>query len=301
MIQADAYTYPIASVKYILITARVSLGASGRYRRHYDLFGVTDSVVFSAGKNPSESVSALENLALTFGTQISEATIATADEAFRSFGLTKSEDISTADVKNVSFNAQQSELLGSSDGQTFVYGLEKPDALGVADSDAKTLWTTYTEAPVSVDASSIGVYLTFLDTVSTSDVLVTGGYANRAFSDALYATDDFLGEANIDDDQIMVFTKNTVDPLSAADSFSRLLAYSRGLTDQPSTADVSILEHSTPRSDGSQISDAEVKLLGPVRSDSANTSDSGSLLSQGYVDNPYYFAEDYVGQIRYID
>lgn len=47
--------------------------------------------------------------------------------------------------------------------------------------------------------------------------------------------------------------------------------------------------------DNGLVSESDVKSVGKNLQDTGITSDSGSMLWQSYVNNPYYFAEDYVG------
>lgn len=47
-----------------------------------------------------------------------------------------------------------------------------------------------------------------------------------------------------------------------------------------------------------QVSESIAKLSGKSASDTLSSVDSGTLLNQDYVDNPYYFADDYVGSKR---
>ena len=51
-------------------------------------------------------------------------------------------------------------------------------------------------------------------------------------------------------------------------------------------------------SDATAIADAQVALVGKRESDTLEIADSGVLISQDYVDNNLYFADDYVGEKR---
>jgi hypothetical protein len=82
----------------------------------------------------------------------------------------------------------------------------------------------------------------------------------KLLTNSVGVTDDFDGVAVPDDDQTIQFIKVLTDSFASAES--------------------------------------EVKSFGKSSSDSASSSDSGTLLNQGYVDNPYYFADDYVGAKR---
>ena len=155
---------------------------------------------------------------------------------------------------------------------------------------------------------------------------------SRTFADAVGATDDLDGAASTLDDQEMAFFKSRSLVARAAET----LAYSlnRGFADGYTASEAYSASFAKPLSDGSEaadsysllfssvlanaleaaesqttafskalsdtpiFSDSFVQSLGKVRSDSATSSDSGSLVSQGYVDNVGYFAEDYVGASR---
>ena len=80
---------------------------------------------------------------------------------------------------------------------------------------------------------------------------------SKVFSDSVNATDDVNGAAAGDESNLRVF-KVITDNGSVAES--HVLSANKGL------------------------------------SDSASTADAGSIRAQDYVDNPLYFAEDYVGQ-----
>lgn len=170
------------------------------------------------------------------------------------------------------------------------------------------------------------------ETVGQADTITFDVSTN--LYDSLSATDDFDGEAVLDDDQTMTFTKVTVDLGSVADSpalqvgygrefleavgttdlttfssdkaLSELVLQSEQLTfdtalDRQDTADVndaaSVL-FATDVSDNGYTSDSNVKSVGIANSDSASIADSGSLYGTDYVDNLFYFAEDYVGFSR---
>ena len=170
------------------------------------------------------------------------------------------------------------------------------------------------------------------ETVGQADTITFDVSTN--LYDSLSATDDFDGEAVLDDDQTMTFTKVTVDLGSVADSPALQVGYDRefleavGITDvttfssdkalselvlqseqltfdteldRQDTADVndaaSVL-FATDVSDNGYTSDSNVKSVGIANSDSASIADSGLLYGTDYVDNLFYFAEDYVGFSR---
>lgn len=99
-----------------------------------------------------------------------------------------------------------------------------------------------------------------IDSGAVSDQAVLLASFNRSFADTVIATDDIGGEATVDDNQTIQFFKQVTNLAQAADS--------------------------------------AVRFAGKVVNDILAAADSGTLLNQDYVDNPYYFAEDYVGVKR---
>jgi hypothetical protein len=154
----------------------------------------------------------------------------------------------------------------------------------------------------------------------------------KLLTNSVGVTDDLDGQAVPDDDQTIQFVKARSEvayvaestafsygkPLSdsfaAAEahtySFGKIsadtavsteaLSYAGGksLTDSSAVTEATVIAFTRPLSDGSSAAEADVKSFGKSSSDSASSSDSGTLLNQDYVDNPYYFADDYVGAKR---
>ena len=71
----------------------------------------------------------------------------------------------------------------------------------------------------------------FLDTGYLSDNFNRTVSYNRLFLDSIDATDDFYGEANVDDDQTARFGKNLIDYVASADTFNRTVDFNRTFTD----------------------------------------------------------------------
>lgn len=149
----------------------------------------------------------------------------------------------------------------------------------------------------------------------------------------IYVTDDVDGEASIEDDQNMLFNKARVDLGSVVELLTRQVDYFREFSDFPVGQDNAALRLDKEFTDSAVLGDeaavatdyrrlfaetagwqdnvffavsavltdngyvleSNVKSFGKGNSDSASVADSGSLYGQDYVDNPFYFAEDYVG------
>lgn len=138
------------------------------------------------------------------------------------------------------------------------YSFNKPlsEAIVANDVPAKAFGTTRFDAFSATD--QIDAFGLFKRNTDSGVLAVTTRIdTTKLLADNLYATDDLDGEASLEDDQNMFFFKR--------------------------------------RSDNGYVYESNVKSFGTYRSDSASVADSGSLYGQDYVDNPFFFAEDYVG------
>ena len=182
------------------------------------------------------------------------------------------------------------------------------------------------------DIAAIASQKPISEAEEVADTFVRTVAYSRSPSDSVGVTDDIDGEAGVDDDQNIQFWKNRTDQANASETVGKDFVTSR--SDTSNAAEAKILQFAKPVSDGSEVSDAEIrsigkpisdsgeaaeakilafaaiktdstdaaenaiKSVGKIRSDSATSSDSGTLLNQDYVDNPNYFADDYVGAKR---
>jgi len=157
-----------------------------------------------------------------------------------------------------------------------------------------------------------------VETIGTVDIQTFA--FSKGLNDTVYVTDDIGAEATIDDDQTIQVQKRLIelpsitdlvsrvaeyarsfsDSSSASDVFSRQVEYSRGFTDSSFASETVVLSSGVNKtaSDSASIVDQALALVGKRPSDIMNSSDSGVLLNQDYVDNNLYFADDYVGLKR---
>ena len=131
---------------------------------------------------------------------------------------------------------------------------------------------------------------------------VTGSDANaktvgKNVSDQLFSTDDING-AGADDDQNISFFKVLSNPSFAVDNIVLLAAFLRSFSNTSTAADAPVLLAGKVSADSSETSDTDVKLTGLGKSDTIAAGSAGTLLNQDYVDNAFYFADDYVGVKR---
>lgn len=129
------------------------------------------------------------------------------------------------------------------------------------------------------------------DSQSLADVLAK--FLDKALADSFIQTDALAHETG----------KYLTDTALVADSFDRVVAYVRelqdgvGINDQAGIGDGVAFTFNTLFANVAFAGDTQQLTPGLAKQDSITTSDTGSLVSQGYCDLTY-FAEDYVGSYR---
>lgn len=302
-----------------------------------DGVGTTDQAIFAIGKGAQDTVSITETTAFDVNKPFSNAYTAS-DVASVGAGKVASDSFSITDaqIANIGKNPQDTLLL--SESQSFDVSKAASDIAITVEVLGVTLSKTFTDSVSMTDSVSALLLtledafdagsvtdtntLTFgkapQDTAITADIQAFD--ITKGLSDTVYATDDFGGESTVDDEQTMQFQKRLINFASMTDavtltaeydrSFSNLAAmtdsilieaaYSRPQSEAISAADnVSIIaEYARSVSDTASTQDNQASLVGKVESDTLGIADSGVLLSQDYVDNNLYFADDYVGEKR---
>lgn len=213
---------------------------------------------------------------------------------------------------------------------TFNLSKSLADSLGTTDLISFSTQKFLTDSGASSDLVSLSVFKQFDDSTSTSDevnfssTLVKADTASsidsapvfnfsKAILDTINVTDDLDGEIGIDDDQNMLFTKKTSDSgvvsesISLKNDFFRafndsatssqniLISFTKPLAEQPTLSDVQKVDNYKTLLESGALADNDIKLVNKLPSENLGVSDAGSLYGQSYVDNQYYFAEDYVG------
>jgi len=96
---------------------------------------------------------------------------------------------------------------------------------------------------------SMGRLFILLDATSITDVANTQVSFNRLFNDYVYATDDFFGTANLDDDQTSYFNKTIPNHAIFSDYVS--FSGSKGISEEPAAVlDTRAVELRRPLTDG---------------------------------------------------
>lgn len=345
-----AYTAATYDVRYVNLTpATIEIGIFLLKEALSDFGFIADQHTLFVGKNLSDAASFETTIRYDFGKVLTETAVATDSPAKRTGNrlrddLSAVESIDTIGVFKGVFDAANFTFVTRFDTTKLL--LESPTALdSLAANFSKPLVDNFAgaDSPLLDIGKNIADIATGIDAQVLTAGKVLSNTADLSFSvaldttklltDNIFVTDDIDGEASIEDDQNMLFTKTRTDIGTFSDLLSRTVNYSRSFADSSVSSDSTAigvtktlanaaafldvvtvdlvytrsfsnsaawqddvsLGISTVLTDNGYAIESAVKSFDKGNSDSASVTDSGSLYGQDYVDNPFYFAEDYVG------
>ena len=240
---------------------------------------VVDAPAKAFGKNVSDALGLTDDQVFAIGKGITETT-------------TVSELTAIALAKVLADQAGISDLPSKNIGKVFA------EVLGVTDD-------VDGEATVE-DDQHIEFFKNTTNVTHVTDLLTRVVAYVRAFTETVGAADTpslgvgkpLADSASVSEviDIVLTKVKNLSDTVSAIDELA--FAIAKSLTDTASVSDTPSKNVSKIFADSANISDSDVIDFLAGKLDSATVSEAGSLLNQGYVDNGFYFAEDYVGSSR---
>ena len=285
-----------------------------------DTFGATDEITrLEVIKGFLDTAVVLESHSLGFARPLDDAYSASEEI---SLGPNKApfdtvgsvDEINTIGFEKISFDG-----VNFSDSSTdvisfgFDINLPKMPGLYFAEDYVASDYTAQEGFAFARDLPSMGPGKVFDDGFSVSETFTKQSNYARDFTDVVYFTDDVDGNASILDDQEMQFFKSTTDIPGVSDLFERTVAYSRAfpdtlfasesinvltskhLYDIPVASETIAKSYSRLSADSALLGDAAIVAQEKVLLNLAATTDTGSLLSQGYVSDATYFKEDFVG------
>jgi len=168
----------------------------------------------------------------------------------------------------------------------------------------------FADSASTTDTTSFSIDKNIADTQAVTDLA------------ALNVTRPVTDTASMTDSSTLAVTKGPQDTATATDG-DPVFAVAKGISDISVVSELFTVDLTKVLSDSVGATDdvngaaagdesklrvfkvitengsvAESHVLSPTKglSDSASTADAGSIRAQNYVDNPLYFAEDYVGQ-----
>jgi hypothetical protein len=178
---------------------------------------------------------------------------------------------------------------------TFLYFFATSSAASALEAIAKLLGKALQDNASATDSPSKAITKPATDAATGSDS--NAKTVGKNVSDQLFSTDDING-AGVDDDQNISFFKVLSNPSFAVDNIVLLAAFLRSFSNTTTATDSPALLTGKTFADTSSASDSVVKLTGLGKSDTMAAGSAGTVLNQDYVDNAFYFADDYVGTKR---
>jgi hypothetical protein len=239
-----------------------------------DAFSASDLHSLAYGKIAADNGALTDSNTVDFGKAPSDSANLTETQEF-DLGTVRTDSASVAEAHEVSFSSVQADTGSLTDDHAVSYGSVQSDSAGLTDSDTKAV------DKVLTDSGSF-----------TDDDPVFNIGKNPSDSGSLA------------DLHVVDLSKTLADSGSVAESFSRVVAFSRSftetiyVTDDVNGAAVDDDQNAQFFKNLTNIgstSDSEVKSVGKNPSDSANFTESGAYEVQDYVDTMTYFAENYVG------
>lgn len=259
-----------------------------------ETLSTSETTVYDLVKVIADSSPALENKYLDLTKPLQDST---APQERKYLALSKAispEVLNTDDnfSRTVLFNRTQSDSVSTSDSLIFVNVKDIFDTISTPEFISWVLDKLEAEEVIPSDTPYLNA------TKPQSDSVNSGEYSiwtlNKLFSD--FATPEDLLE--VPDGSAYTLSKYKHNFVGTSDNFSRTLTFVREYSDTFISLDKPYLNISRPESDS--VSPTDRIIFGGFKSlsDTVIQSDSGTLISQGYMDSNLYFAEDYIGEYR---
>ena len=312
---------------YVLDQLAVSLGKTFSDSANFSL-----TVTYDFAKSIGETAQTSDILTKATGSSLQDQPIISENIDSIYFSKIAFDSANFSSATSVSTTKPLSNTAAFVDDQTTNFGKGLEDSPVTGDLLALEYDKFLANSGAGTDTQALSIGKVADD--SANFTLETTLDTTKLLSDSIHVTDDVDGEASIEDDQNMLFTKSRTEVIWLTDSLDRTVAYSRafsdsgvasdnvinfqtskGLDDTASLGDFTDIDIVFTRefsdsaiwqdgvslgvsivlTDNGYVLENKVKSFGKGNSDSASVTDSGSLYRQDYVDNLFYFAEDYVG------
>ena len=157
----------------------------------------------------------------------------TDDEEVMQFGKTLGEVFHYSDQANLGYTKPLVDLVSHADAQIFFVGKLLTDQVNKTDlvtkASSKALADVFSSSDIVMRNSGKGIN----DSANTAEY--NSFVLQKRITDSVQTTDDFLGNANADDDETMLFGKTISDSFTKSDS--TVITAGKGLADTASTSE----------------------------------------------------------------
>ena len=157
----------------------------------------------------------------------------TDDDEVMQFGKTLNELFQTVDSARFSYSKAIVDLVSKDDSAVFSIGKALADSFGKFDLATKATGKALSDSSFSSDAALRNIGKGIGDEATTAEY--NSFVLQKRITDSVVTTDDFLGNANADDDETMLLGKVVSDSFTKSDSVS--IGAGKGLADLASTSE----------------------------------------------------------------
>jgi hypothetical protein len=246
--------------------------------------------IFTDSKTFVDIASKLTNKGLIDVTSNSELTVFAASKLITDT-INKTETVAKATSKTLTDVSVVSELFS----RVFVAFRTFTDTFTYSDNALIRIGKNNVETVGVSEYYYLVTSKTLSETVNRSEVKLFN--FSKQLSDLVDATDDFYGNANIDDDQTAAVTKVFADYTTTNDLFNRVVQYVRSYTDGSVVSEIVNKSYSKQLTETVTRSDLVTKVDAKVVNDQASTSQSLTIYNQNYYASNYmvpgYYGEMY--------
>lgn len=251
-----------------------------------------------------EDITAIADLAtVAYSKPVADA-FTVSDQALAEVIKALSDTVGIADVKVISVGKALNEALALSDPMGYRLSTARADKIlyregpGIDDYalgyfledygyDGKPVFNLIkprADAAALTDAIT-DVHFTkgLTETPALTDTL--SRFIRRSISDQIFATDDFLGVANVDDDQVMSLRRGVSDAFVVGDTFARVVYFVRDFTDSAALTDSATQRFGKTAQDTVAFTDpATVKTSKPLADAFAATDSAAKSTAKAFAD-----------------
>ena len=143
--------------------------------------------------------------------------------------------------------------------------------VNVSEQQYKNFSTSFLENITVTDSVRKLSTLLKLDSVNTTDNFSRTVNYLRTLVDQINATDDYLGNANVDDDQYVGFGKRVIDQINIAENITKNIA--KPVADQVNVLETKFINIALPKTDASTVAEQIFKNIGVNRIEVVNTTE----------------------------
>jgi hypothetical protein len=184
-----------------------------------DVASKTDSATLASTKSFSEVEATSDSKAVDYGKNLTEAKAA-ADTATSAFDKASAESVAQLDAASMYLGKALTDTATKADTDSRDFSKGRTDAVTSGDSIVELFGKNLSENEVTSDTKTFTY--------------------SKALSEAVQPTDDFLGVANPDDDETMLFNKAVSETINKSDTSSNLVA--KAASDSASTSQSGLIQ-----------------------------------------------------------